>query len=157
MGAMYTVSFSGVTVAAQQDFFELTAASAKPLVIHMIELSQSSDVGDAAEEGLSILIKRHTSASTSGSGGSTPTAAALNPSSASASLSVEANNTTKVSGGSSTTLHSTNWNVRVPYLYVPPPECRPNVQGGGRLTVELATTPADSLTVSGTIYVEEIG
>lgn len=157
MGSMYTVSFTGVTVTAQQDFFELTAASGKPLVVHMIELSQSSDVGDAAEEGLSILIRRLTSASTSGSGGNTPNAIALNPSSATASMSIEVNNTTKASGGTSVVLHSTNWNVRVPYLYIPPPECRPQVQGGGRITVELATTPADSLTVSGTIYVEEIG
>jgi hypothetical protein len=37
------------------------------------------------------------------------------------------------------------------------PETRPVLSPSGRLIVELQTTPADALTMSGTLYFEEIG
>jgi hypothetical protein len=154
---MYSVSFTGVAVTAQQDFFEITAASGKPVIVHSIELEQSTEVGDAAEEGLSIILKRGTSATTSGTGGTTPTPPPqLSSDSAFAGV-TDVNNTTKMTGGTITTLRAWNWNVRIPFLKVFTPETRPVIAGGERLTVELATTPADSITISGTVLFEEIG
>jgi hypothetical protein len=54
---------------AQIDIFELLAASGKPLVLLGFELGQISEVGDAQEEGLTLVLKRVTGAPTSGSGG----------------------------------------------------------------------------------------
>ncbi len=154
---MYSAVFSSVAVTAQQDFFEITAPANVAVVLHSVELTQSTEVGDAQEEGLAVLIKRGTSATTSGSGGTAPTAAPLDPGTAAFGGTCEANNTTKMSGGTITTLYSGNWNVRGPFLFLPPPEDRPTMAGGMRFTVELATTPADSITMSGTVVFHTIG
>jgi hypothetical protein len=118
-------------------------------------LSQSSDVGDAAEEGLSILIK--SGATVSGTGGTAPTPTPNNFTDAAAGFVAEVNNTTKANTGTIVTHHAENWNIRVPYQLIVPPEMCIELTGSRRLTVELATTPADSITVSGVIYVEEFG
>lgn len=155
MSRMYTVTFAGVAVTAQQDFFEVTAAAGKNVRLRALYLSQSSDVGDAAEEGLSILIK--SGATTSGSGGSSYTPTPLNVTDAAAGFAAEINNTTKANTGTIVTHHADNWNIRVPYQLILPPEMCVELTGSRRGTVELATTPADSLTISGTLYVEEFG
>ena len=74
MGRMYSATFELVAATAAQDLFEINAPADASVVVHGVWLSQSSDVGDAASEMLNILIHR---GSTSGSGGSTPTAAPL--------------------------------------------------------------------------------
>ena len=152
---MYTVSFTGVAVTAQQDLFEIVAAAGKNCKVHALFLSQSTEVGDAQEEGLSILIK--TGATTSGSGGSAPTPIPNNVTDAAAGFTSEVNNTTKASVGTIVTHHSDNWNVRQGFVIIWPPEMRFELTGSRRLTVELGTTPADSITMSGTLYVEEFG
>jgi hypothetical protein len=155
MGLMYSLQFTGVAVAAQQDLFELTAPSDAVVLIHNVVLSQSTEVGDAQEEGLSILMKR--GATTTGSGGTTPTAQPLEFGSPAAGSTCKVNNTTKATGGTIGTLHSENWYIRGPFPGMPTPETRHVLSPGQRYTVELATTPADSITMSGTLYFEEIG
>lgn len=160
MGKLYTVTFTGVAVTAQQDFFEITAATSRLLLVHAVELAQSTEVGDAAEEGLSIIMKRGTSLTTSGSGGSSATPAPLEVNQGAAGSTAEVNNTTKlaVGTGAITTLIATNWNIRSsPMSWIFTPELRPVVSPGERFAVELATTPADSVTVSGTLWFEELG
>jgi len=156
MSQMYTVQFNAVAATAQQDFFELTNAATSVLFIHSVELSQSSDYGDAQDEGLSILMKRGVS-TTSGSGGSAPTPAKLETGTTAATATAEVNNTTKQTGGTITTLRADVWSVRAPYLYLPTPEMRIVLAPSERFTVELATTPADSLTCNGTLTYERIG
>lgn len=155
MGRMYSVTFNGVAVTAQQDFFEIVAAAGKPCIVHSIEIEQSTEVGDAAEEGLSLLWKD--GQTVSGSGGSSPTPAPQTLGDTAASFTAETNNTTKANTGTIVTKRAWNWNVRVPFLKIFTPETRPVIAGGARATLELATTPADSITVSGTMMVEEIG
>lgn len=155
MGRIYTAVFSSVAVTAQQDFFEVNAPSDACVAIHDVHISQSTEVGDTGEEGLAILIKR--GATTSGSGGSAPTAQPLEFGDPAFGGTVEVNNTTKATAGTIATLWSGNMNVRVPFDKVWTPETRPMLSPSQRLTVELATTPADSITMSGTITFEEIG
>ena len=155
MGRMYSVQFTGVAVTAQQDFFEINASTNRSLKIHSCYISQSSDAGDAQDEQLSILIK--TGATTSGSGGSAPTPSPLIAGGAAANFTAEANNTTKATAGTIVTAHADCFNVRAGWPYRPTPEERIELTGAGRLTVELGTTPADSLTMNGTIIIEEIG
>lgn len=155
MGMMYSVVFSSVAVTAQQDFFEITAPSDCIVIIHSVEITQSTDVGDAAAEGLAILHKR--GATTSGSGGTAPTPAPLEFGFAAAGSAAEVNNTTKATSGTIVSLHSSNWIIQQQYLWLPTPEMRHVLSPSQRYTVELGTTPADSITCSGTLVFEEIG
>ena len=155
---LYSVPFSGVAVTAQQDFFEITAAAGKPVIVHSIEIEQSTEVGDAQEEGLSILLKRGSSGTTSGTVGTQAiTCPPVCSTDAAFGGTVDINNTTRMSAGTITTLRAWNWNVRIPFFKIFTPEARPLIAGGERLTVELATTPADSITISGTMMIEEVG
>jgi hypothetical protein len=149
MARIYTAQFNGVAVTAQQDLFELVAGTNTPIVIHEIFLSQSTEVGDAQEEGLSILLKQ--GSTTSGSGGTTPAAVPRDVDDSASAATVEANNTTKATAGTIVTHAAWNWNVRVPLQILFTPELRPYVKGGRRMTIELGTTPADSITMSGYI------
>lgn len=135
---------------AQQDFFQIEAQTV-PAVLLGVFLSQSSDVGDAAAEGLSVLIRRFTDTVTNDvaevkvDGGD---GAAL------ANLAI--NETTELVTGAEV-VHSVAWNVLLPFEYIPPPEMRPVIQVGNGIAVNLNTTPADSITVSGTCYFAEVG
>lgn len=156
MGMFYSATFSSVAVTAQQDFFEYTSASSSITIIHSVLLTQSTDVGDAQAEGLAILFKR--GATTSGTGGTqAATPAPLEFGSAAAAGVLDLNNTTKATAGTIVTLHSDNWIIQTPYVYLPTPETRIVLSPSQRLTVELGTTPADSITISGTMLFEQIG
>ena len=92
MGRMYSATFEEVSVTAAQDLFELNAPSDAVVVVHGVTVSQSSDAGDSASEQLNVLIHR---GSTSGSGGSTPTARPMEAGDAAFGGTVEANNTSQ--------------------------------------------------------------
>ena len=156
MGRMYTAVFKAVAVTAQQDFFEVLAGTNKPVKIHAWQLAQSTEIGDAMEEGLALTCNRGVG-STTGTGGTTPTAAPVSVDDTACGATIEANNTTKMTVGTITELEDHVWNVRVPYMMVYTPEMRPYIKPGDRWTLELETTPADSITISGTIWLEELG
>lgn len=153
---IYTASFAGVAVTVQQDLFELALPATCCVFVHHIELSQETEFGDAQEEQLRILLKRGVGATT-GSGGTTPTPAKLETGSAASTVTAKANNTTKMTGGTITTIHPGTWQIRSERLWIPPPELRIVLSPSERFTVELATTPADSITMNGVIYFEQIG
>lgn len=156
MGMLYVAQFNAVAVTAQQDFFELTVPSDCVTLIHWIELSQTSELSDAQEEQLLLLMKRGVG-STSGSGGSAPTPTKLESGFAAAGTAVEVNNTTRMTGGTITTFEPSAWNIRIEKTWIAPPEWRIPMSPSERFTVELATTPADSITMNGFIKFEEIG
>lgn len=155
MGMTYSVNFTSVAVTAQQDLLAYTAPSTRIAIIHMVELTQSTDVGDAAAEGLSILHKR--GATSAGSGGGTMTPVPLEFGFAAAGGVGRINDTTIASGGTIVTMRPSNWVIQAPYLWLPTPECRHILSPSQRYTVSLATTPADSITMSGEMIVEEQG
>ena len=154
MGQMYTVSFTEVAVTAAVDVFELTPADDRGLTVHGLFLAQSSDFGDAQAEILPFtVIRGHT---TSGSGGTAGTAEPLDPRGAAAGFSSETNNTTAASVGTTDTLHADAFNLQAGLGLWLTPECRWKVdQGQTTLVVRLTSAPADSIDLSGTIYVEE--
>lgn len=155
MGRMYVVTFSAVATTVAADLFEITPADDKPLAIHALFLGQTTELGDAAEEQLQILVVRgHT---TSGSGGSSATPAPIGPNDTAAGFTAEVNNTTQASIGTTVNLHVDTWNVRGPYQIILTPEMRWRVsQANTTLVVRLGAAPADSITISGTLYVEEL-
>jgi hypothetical protein len=156
IGRIYTVEFEAVAVTAQVDFFELTPADDKPVDILGLFLGQSSDTGDAAEEILRYrVIRGHT---TSGSGGAAPTPTPLRATSSAAGFTAETCNTTIASAGTTTNLHSGTFNVRAGEQLWLPDGCEWSAgQGNTTLVVRLMAAPADSLTMSGTLYVRELG
>jgi hypothetical protein len=157
MGRLYSISFVDVAVTAAQDLFEILAPADAVMILHALSISQSSDAGDAESEQLTCSVRRVTGAPTSGSGGSTPTPAPLEQGDAAAGITAEANNTTQLSGGTNTVLWVEAFNVMAGFIFAPTPEMRPVISPSTRLLVELENAPADSLTMSGTLIVEEIG
>lgn len=156
MSGIYTVQFNGVAATVQQDLFELVAHASKQCVLLGISISQTTEVGDAQEEELSILVK--SGQTTSGSGGTSATPVALDTSSTQAAgFTAEVNNTTKASVGTISTHYSYNWNVRMPFDIILPDTMQLIFGAGKRVTIELASTPADSITLSGFVVVQEIG
>lgn len=157
-GRIYTVQFDNVSVSAVQDMFELTPADDKPIEIIGLFISQTgnSDVGDAAEELLPVQIIR--GFTTSGSGGSAPTPAPVKRSDPAAGFSAEVNNTTVATTGTTATIHSDNFNVRVGYQNWWPTDTEPDCsQADTRIVIRLTRAPADAVTLSGTVYVREFG
>lgn len=155
MGRIYSAEFSDVAVTLAQDLFSLLVADDEPIRLMGCTISQRSDVGDAAEEGLLIQIIRGWG--TVGSLGSAPTPVVLDGKQGATSVTVRANDTTEASAGTPVTVHSEVWNIRMPWVYLPIPELRPRVdQADDIVSVSLITAPNDELTVSGTIYWEEL-
>ena len=152
---MYPPDFENVAVTAAQDFFELSPADDKPIAIHAAFLSQATETGDAAEEMLRVeIIRGYTS---SGSGGSSATPAPLNPNDAAAGCAAEVNNTTVANTGTAVILHAESFNERVGWAFIPTPEMRPMAsQANTTIVVRLLGAPADSVTMSGTLYFEEL-
>lgn len=160
MGRMYTAVFKSIAVTAAQDLFEVAAPTDAIVVIHDWTLSQSTEVGDAAEEMLVLTTNRGVGTVTSGSGGASVTPSQIEDGDTAFGGTVERNNTTILAVGTGTLetdLEVHCWNVRVPYQKIYTPETRPSISPGNRWTLELETAPADSVTMSGVITFEEIG
>jgi hypothetical protein len=154
-GRYYTAFFNDVTITAAQDLFELVAASTCCTELLEIHLSQQTEIGDAMEEMLNVVVK--TGATTTGSGGTTPTAVPLSFGDAAAESTTKVNNTTKATAGTIVTHQVWWWNVRVPFDQIWTPDTTIVLAPSRRLTVELVAAPADTMDVSGWICFKEVG
>lgn len=163
LGRAYAFTFVNTAIAAQQDIFYIKPAADKICLIEAIYLSNvgiAADAGDAQEEILDVEIVRVPATVTVGSGGSasgTGTLNALAVNDTAAGFTARSNDTTKATtSGTLRVLHGDGWNVRIPYVYLPPPEHRPLVANAEAIVFRLNSTPTDSLTCNGTIIVREI-
>lgn len=156
MGRFYSYSFT-TSVSAAVDLFEILAASGKPFILHEVTVSQYSDYGDAQAEGLLVSISRATGSYTSGSGGSTATAAKHLTNDASAGPTAETANTTQASAGSGalTVIRRESANVQAGWQYLPTPEQRLTFLATEACVVSLSA-PADALSVTATAVIEEL-
>jgi len=66
--SMHTAPITGSAVATSINLWSIQPATDTPIIIHAWELTQSSDVGDAAAEGLELNWTRRTGTPTSGVG-----------------------------------------------------------------------------------------
>jgi hypothetical protein len=155
MGRIYTAPFSGQAETVQVDLLEIAAGSADVVLIHEIGISQLTEVQDAEEEMLLLHLK--SGQTTTGSGGNTTTIVPALFGDAASGATVKDTNTTKATGGTIVTHYSWYWNIRVPFQMVWTPETRPVLAPSRRATLELNTTPGDSVTFGGYIVFEEIG
>lgn len=161
MGRFYTAVFENVSVSAVQDVFEALAATGKPFWLHKIEMTQVgvADIGDAAEEFLRVQIKRATGSYTSGSSGSTATFQKHSTNDAAAGPTCEINNTSQAAAGSGAlTIIEAGlpFNVRAGFQYLPVPEHRIFYLATEACVVSLGAAPADAITLSGSITIEEM-
>lgn len=159
MGRAYTVPFSGTLTAAggDADLFELTPAANKPIHLVGLVLSQISEVGDAAEEGLRVSVIRLPATVTSGNG-TAVTPVPISETDPAAGFSAETNGATvATTSGTAATLEEFGWNIRMSPLerWWPDERFAPRVQNAGALVVRCQTTAADDITVQGTAYVVE--
>lgn len=159
MGRRYTVFFENVAITALQDLFEVLGATDSVTFVDGFRVFQTSDVGDAAEEILRLQTVRGIGTVTSGSGGTTATAQPNDDGDAAFGGTVEVNNTTRMAAGTGSleTLEIPGWNVRIPYDFYYTPETRPIITPGNRWTLALPAAPADELSVSGQLFLEEVG
>lgn len=155
MARFFSVPFSAVAITTAQDLFAVTAGANKPITLVEVVVEQSSDFGDAAAEGLNILIKRGIG-NTAGSAGTTVTPVAHNTGLAAAEATAKTNNTTQASSGSGslTTIRAEAFNVQGGYQYLPVTDQRPVFLPGQSCVVSLSA-PADSITGSGTLVFAE--
>ena len=153
-GRVYTANFTSVAVTAQQDLISILASATSSFEIIEIWLSQSTEVGDAQEEGLSILLK--TGATTVGSGGTTMTPPPRQLTDTAFGGTVRINDTTPASAGTIVTHEALNWNVRAPFQRLWVPDCTIVCRVSTRFVLGLATTPADSITMSANILFREL-
>lgn len=156
MSLSYTAVFQGVAETASQDEFEVQPADDKPVVINNITITQETELGDAQEEFARIDVIRGFTASGS-SGGSNPTLRPLDRNNTiTGGATVEINNTSKATTGTSHILAGDNWNVRTGYYLIPIPESRFSVsQADTTLVIRLNAAPADSITMDGTLYLDD--
>ena len=114
MGRMFSATFTEVSVTAQQDLFQIEALT-NEVILHAVYLSQTSDVGDAAAENLSILIRRFTDAVTNDIA-----EVKLDEGSAAFVGDLAINETTELVTGTET-IHSEAWNIANTFVFLPPP------------------------------------
>ena len=156
MGRIYSLPLARTAVTAAVDLAEILTAATHICVIHSIELSQSTEVADAAEEMLQLAWK--SGQTTSGSGGNTgvtPIPRLIGDSAH--GMTVETFNTTKASAGTIVTHAVWDWNLRVPFEKIFTPETRLIIPPSTRATLELVAAPGDSTTIGGQIVLEIIG
>lgn len=160
LGRLYTVTFTAVAVTAVQDFFYVKPAADKVCVLENCTIDNvggTADAGDAQEELLRIEIIRLPSTVTVGSGGSNPTPSPVSVNDAAAGFTARTNDTTvATTSGTSKTLVAGGFNVRAGYIWMPPPENRILVANAEAVVVRLNLAPADSINLSGTLYVREL-
>lgn len=134
------------------DLLEITAADDYPLRLRRFFLSQGSDVGDAAEEGLRITIHRFAAINASGSGGMTPTIEAPDSTYTPKVSTVEGfNDGVATVTGADDVLFDGYWNIRGPLELVWPrdePDGAPTIRGAEYLIIRSDSTVADQLSVS---------
>lgn len=158
---VFTVTFENVNVVAVQDLFALLTPASTRLAVCRAEVWQFSDVGDAASEILRLTWKR--GATVAGSVGTAATPANVKAWGRAAVTTARVNDTTQANSGTITTLFATAMNIFAGYVYAPrfgaefDVDERITVEASQRLVLSLDSTPADALSMSGTITFEELG
>lgn len=160
MGRIYSVTYNGTITNAggNTDLLSIQPADDKPVKLRGFSFAQTSEVGDAAEEGLRITVKRFPATYTVGSGGSAVTPVPVDSADTAAGCTTRCNDTTVgTTSSTAVTLADLGWNIRnSPFdFWYPDERFCPKVKQGEGLGVVLETTVADDLTGSFTFWIEE--
>lgn len=160
MSRIYFAPIPATTVTnagGNADIWELVPAANKPIKLRGLILGNTSEVGDAAEEGLEFQILRMTATVTS-SNGSAGTIAQAAEADAAAGFTFEFNGATvATTSGSTRILIPFGWNIRnSPYeIWFPDDRFAPHAKNAEELLVRMISTPADDFTFVGCAIIEE--
>lgn len=161
MSRIYTAVYTGTitTAGGNTDLISIQPADDKPIRLRGFRFSQTTEVGDTAEEGLRITVKRLAATYTVGSGGAAVTPTPMNSADAAAGCTTRCNDTTVgTSAGATTILEEIAWNIRnspCDFWYPDTDFCPVAKQGEG-LAIVLETTLADDMTGCFTFWLEEV-
>lgn len=150
MSFTYSATFDAQAVTTATDLFEVTVGADRPVTILGMEVLQTTDLGDAAEEVLRIGLYR---AVTAGSAGTAATENAYGDGDSPAATAA----VTTLRGTASTNgtlLHVIGWNIRIPTLWIPPSPVRIDA-AEDPFSFRLIAAPADSVTMSATLIWSE--
>jgi hypothetical protein len=152
---VYSTFFDNVTVAAVQDLFSIKAGATNGVELHQVDFSAGA-VTAAAE--IRILLKCAPVTVTAGTGGTAPVMSPKDTGDTKAATAVVRANditTQMTSSGTIKTLAAWQWNVLMPFQYLPAPEDREVIQALEGLSLVVAATPASTV-ISGTIVWREL-
>jgi hypothetical protein len=155
MPRAYSVVFSGVSVTAAQDLFQIIGAAGKTLKVKRIALS---DVDTTLPAGQMLQLRARFLPATvsNGSGGSSPTPQPMDPGDAAASFTAKANNTSKATtSGTAVVLYAGGCHLfsGLDYSFTKEPIIGPSEA----FVFELLSTVSATCIMSGQVDVEEIG
>jgi len=149
-GPVYAVPFGPTAVTGAVDLIEAAAAADAGLAFLWAEIMQTTEVAEAEEEVLEILISRVEGSPTSGSGGSAGSEQPLAQWYPAAGFTSEVLNTTQISGGTAVDAYRMGFQVRQgSILYTPPPGLQLSCDASEHLVLSLPSAPADSITLGG--------
>jgi hypothetical protein len=151
---IYSIPIAPAAQTALQDLWAIVSGTNRSTRLVGCHLFQTSDLGDAAEEVLRLRIR--SGQTTVGSGGTAPTPIPVDTGDAAASFTSRINDTTQAVSGTIVVHAELGWNIRVDKDWWLPPPYQFTFLGARRWTVEIPAAPADSLTIGGTLWVEEI-
>lgn len=155
----YTVVFAASAQAGAVDWFELIAGTTTGIALLGLDISQTTELGDAQEEQIDWYIKRASGTYTSGSGGNTGVARApVRAGDNAATFTAETLNTTRIAVGTGTltTVHNSSFNLRSGLVQFWTPETAITTSISQALAIGMTGAPADSVTWVGTAYVAEL-
>ena len=154
MGAKYRIVLPQTAVTAAVDLLELLSPTAKSIKLCRLRLWTKK----TTTEMVRLTLKRVTGSPTSGSGGSTATPQGMSTLFSSPSVTAEIFNTTRISGGTSTTLMEESFNLAVGFEWVPSEiDEKDEHEGATRLVWGLEDAPAASTNFMGHAIVEVVG
>ena len=146
---MYTATGSLATWTAAGDIVEINAPADGIVVIHSVQVTQSTSETDDSTE---IRISRF---SVSGTGGATPTANPMEVGTAAFGGTIEEGSTADASG-TEAELYSEGISLLAGFQKIWTPDMRPIIPPSGRIVVKTITAVA-SVTINYVVEFEEIG
>ena len=155
MGRVYTIDLPDTAVTTAVDILEIAPADDKPVNIIGGWIQQKTEASGAATEKLRVEIAR--GQATTGSGGNSPTPIPVNADDAAAGFSAETFNTTQASAGTRVILGAKYLSFAQGVEFYLPDKMQYRAdQGDGLLVIELTEPPTASITIGGSVWVEEI-
>ena len=155
MGRIYSIDLADTAVTTAVDILEITPADDKPVRILGGWIQQKNEASGYSTQKLRVEIAR--GQTTSGSGGSTPTPIPMNADDTAAGFTAETFNTTQASTGTRVILGAKYISfAQGVEFYLPDNMQFRSDQGDGLLVIELTEPPTASITIGGTVWVEEL-
>ena len=152
MSFLYTASQDAQAITTAVDLFFLTVATDVPIVLHWLEMGNTSDLGNDQEEVWRIGVYRGV---TGGGTGAALTEVAVHDRAPAATCAVVGQGTASTVGNA---IHVIEWNIRqAGPVWVPTPELRPHINAANDpVAFRLLAAPTDSVTFGGTVCWEEL-